>query len=130
MARREFPRKIRRQAIERANGQCENKACGAALKPGEAEVDHILPCELGGEPVLANAQTLCKPCHKTKTAKDVRRIRKADRARDKASGAIRPAQSIQSAPFARSEKAARKAARIPKPTLPHRNIYQENPNDQ
>jgi hypothetical protein len=47
MSRREFSRKVRKQAIERANGKCENKACGAVLKSGEAEIDHILPCELG-----------------------------------------------------------------------------------
>jgi len=121
MARREFPRKVRRQAIERAGGNCENKSCGAVLKTGEAEVDHILPCELGGEPILTNAQVLCKTCHKAKTAKDVRRVRKSDRQRDKDSGAIRPKQSIRSAPFPRTEKA--KPARKPEP--PRRQLYQE-----
>ena len=125
MARREFSRKVRKQAIERANGKCESKTCGAVLKPREAEVDHILPCELGGEPTLANAQVLCKVCHKEKTANDIRRIRKSDRARDKNSGAIRPDQTMQSAPFARSAKADRKANRAPKTELPPRRIYQE-----
>jgi len=121
MSRREFSRKIRREAIARANGHCENKICGAVLKTGEAEVDHILPCELGGEPTLANAQVICKPCHKAKTGNDVRRIRKSDRSRDKNSGAIRPKQTIRSAPFARSEK----ARPAPKPALPPRRIYKE-----
>jgi 5-methylcytosine-specific restriction enzyme A len=120
--RKEFSRKVRRQAIERAGGECENKACGAVLKIGEAEVDHILPCELGGEPVLTNAQVLCKPCHKAKTATDVRRVRKSDRQRDKDSGAIKPKQAIQSSGFARKE-------RVPKPSLPPRKIYQEKAND-
>lgn len=121
MARREFSRKVRKQAIERANGKCESKACGAVLKPREAEVDHILPCELGGEPILANAQVLCKTCHKAKTAQDVRRVRKSDRQRDKDSGAIRPKQSIRSAGFARPDK----PARIQKPSPPRRALYQE-----
>jgi 5-methylcytosine-specific restriction protein A len=129
MPRQEFSRKVRRQAIERANGKCESKTCGAVLKRGEAEVDHILPCELGGEPVLTNAQVLCKICHKAKTAADVRRIRKSDRQRDKDSGAIRPDQSIQSAPFAKSEKAARRANKAPKPSLPPRPFYQERTNE-
>lgn len=92
MARREFSRKVKQAAIERASGHCEK--CKAVLKPREAEVDHILPDVLGGEPVLANAQVLCRVCHAEKTADDIRRTRKGDRARDKASGAVRPSSSL------------------------------------
>lgn len=88
MPRIEFSRKVRRQIIERAQGKCEK--CGAALKPGEGDADHILPAELGGQATLANGMWLCKPCHKAKTADDVRRIRKADRQRDKHTGAWKP----------------------------------------
>ena len=128
MSRKEFSRKVRKQAIERANGKCENKACGAVLKPREAEVDHILPCELGGEPVLANAQCLCKVCHKEKTANDVRRIRKSDRARDKDSGAIRPKQTIRGGTFSGS-KAKPEPKSDPKPMPPRRALYQEIQHD-
>lgn len=114
--RKEFSRKVRREAIERAAGRCENKACGATLKPGEAEVDHILPLEMGGESVIANAQVLCRPCHKTKTAKDVRNIRKSDRARDKATGAIKPKGEIRSRGFDRKE-------RKPKQELPPKQLF-------
>ncbi|UVC14755.1 HNH endonuclease [Mesorhizobium onobrychidis] len=107
MSRREFSRKVKQAALARAAGKCEK--CTAALKPREGEVDHILPDILGGEPVLANAQVLCSVCHAEKTADDIRRTRKADRARDKASGAIRPKQSIRSAPFPKPEKPAPKA---------------------
>lgn len=87
--RREFSRKVRAQVFARANGCCEG--CGARLKVGEGEVDHILPCELGGEPALDNARLLCRPCHAAKTGDDIRRIRKADRQRDKHTGAyVRP----------------------------------------
>lgn len=87
MPRLNFPRKVLAAGHERAAGKCEK--CGAALKPGEGEGDHILAAELGGEPTLANLQILCRVCHKAKTAKDIGRIRKADRQRDKASGAAR-----------------------------------------
>lgn len=114
MARKEFPRKIKAAAIARAAGKCEK--CTAALKPGEAEVDHILPDILGGEPVLANAQVLCGVCHTAKTADDIRRTRKADRQRDKASGAIRPKQSIAAPP--KPEKPAAK------PMPPRRSLFE------
>ena len=113
MARREFTRKIKQAALTRASGRCDK--CKAALKSREGEVDHILPDILGGEPVLANAQVLCRVCHDEKTAEDIRRTRKADRSRDKASGAIRPKQSIKSAP-----KAAKPA---PKPMPPRRPLF-------
>ena len=92
MARKEFTRKIRTAAIERAAGHCEK--CKAVLKKGEAEVDHILPDVLGGEPILANAQVLCQQCHEEKTADDIRRTRKADRQRDKNNGAIKPSSKL------------------------------------
>ncbi|KRB22710.1 HNH endonuclease [Mesorhizobium sp. Root172] len=115
--RREFPRKVKAAAIARAAGHCER--CKAALKAGGAEVDHILEDALGGEPVLANAQVLCGPCHKEKTAERIVKIRKADRARDKASGAIRPAGKIRSAPFAKPDKPSRPSRQ----SLPPKLIY-------
>jgi len=111
MPRKEFSRKVRREALERAAGHCENKACKAVLKPGEAEIDHILPLEMGGESVIANAQVLCRACHRGKSALDIKAIRKSDRARDKASGAIKPKQSISNRSFPQSEKAAKREAK-------------------
>ena len=112
--RREFSRKVKAAAHARAAGKCEK--CAAVLKPREGEVDHILPDILGGEPVLANAQVLCRVCHAEKSAADLARTRKADRARDKASGAIRPAGKIRSAPFPKADKPKRegKTALAPK----------------
>jgi 5-methylcytosine-specific restriction protein A len=98
VARKEFPRKVKAAIIARANGKCE--ACGAALKPGEAEVDHILPDALGGKPEAVNGMCMCRTCHRAKTMVDVGSIRKADRARDKATGAIRPKGRIPSPPKA------------------------------
>lgn len=119
MSRLEFSRKTKAAIIARAAGKCE--ACEAVLKPGEGDVDHILPCALGGEPTIANGRLICRVCHAEKTANDIRSIRKADRSRDKATGAIAPKQKIRSAPFPRSAKADRPA----RPTLPPRQLYRQ-----
>jgi 5-methylcytosine-specific restriction endonuclease McrA len=118
--RLEFSRKTKTAIIARADGSCE--ACKAALKPGEGEVDHILPCELGGQPTVANGRLICKPCHKEKTAVDVRRIRKSDRQRDKASGAMRNPVTIRSAGFAKAAKPER-AGKTDLPPLPRNQLY-------
>jgi 5-methylcytosine-specific restriction endonuclease McrA len=112
MARKEFPRKVKAAAIARAAGKCEK--CNAVLKPREGEVDHILEDALGGEPVLANAQVLCSPCHKEKTADRIGKIRKADRARDKATGAIRPTGKLSRPKEPRA---------LGKPPLPPKAMY-------
>ncbi len=88
----EFNRKIKAQIIARANGKCEK--CSATLKTGEGEVDHILPCALGGEATVANGRLLCRVCHVEKTAGDIKAIRKSDRQRDKASGALQPKSAL------------------------------------
>ena len=92
MARMEFSRKVKAQIIARANDKCEK--CTAILKTGEGEVDHILPCALGGEATVANGRLLCRICHVEKTADDIRRVRKSDRQRDKASGALRAKSAL------------------------------------
>lgn len=109
--RLEFSRKTKVIIIARAAGYCE--ACSAVLKPGEGEVDHILPCALGGEPTVANGRLICRVCHVEKSATDIRSIRKADRSRDKATGAIAPKQKIKSAGFPVSQSAAKRQTKIP-----------------
>lgn len=98
--------------MERANGHCEK--CKAVLKVGEGEVDHILPDVLGGKPVLANAQVLCRVCHAQKTADDIRRTRRADRQRDKHSGAMRSRSKLTGPGF----QYPRKKPLIDKSALP------------
>lgn len=120
MARQEFTRKTRAAIFARAAGKCEK--CKAALKTGEGEVDHILPCALGGEPTVANAMLLCRVCHKEKTAADIRRVRASDRQRDKATGAMRPAGKIKSAGFPKAEKSAR-PSKDDLPSLSYRRLY-------
>lgn len=117
MTRRDFPRKIKAQAILRAGGCCE--ACSARLKVGEAEVDHILPDALGGEPVLSNARVLCKVCHRAKSTDDIGRIRKADRQRDRHTGALAKPSQIRSAGFAKAAPQRRASSPLTK-SLPAR----------
>lgn len=106
MARRDFSRKVRAAVFLRANGCCEG--CGARLKTGEGEVDHILPDALGGEPTIENAKLLCRVCHAPKTADDIRRIRKADRMRDKHTGAYPKSKApLRSRGFASTREIAR-----------------------
>lgn len=94
MARLEFSRKVRNQVFDRAAGHCENKACRAALKPGEGEYDHVLPAAFGGEATVANCMLICRACHKAKTARDIKSIRKSDRQRDKHRGTFKRKASL------------------------------------
>ncbi|MGW2919512.1 HNH endonuclease [Streptomyces angustmyceticus] len=67
-ARRAWDRYVRPRALARDEFACV--LCGAR----EAlEVDHIRPIAQGGTWTLDNAQTLCRPCHREKTAQDRRR---------------------------------------------------------
>ena len=95
--RKEFPRKVKAAAHLRAAGKCEG--CGAKLKAGEGEVDHKKEAGDDGEATLENAQVLCRICHAEKTAAYVKRRRKAERVRDKATGALTSKTKLQSRGF-------------------------------
>lgn len=89
MSRREFDKRVRAQAAERAKGHCER--CATKLMAGSYHYDHITPDGLGGEPTLENCQVLCLTCHKGKTvSEDNPRMQKADRIRKKHVYGIRP----------------------------------------
>ena len=88
--RKEFTRKVRAEIFARSKGACED--CGARLKVGEGEIDHVVPdAQKSYDPnrtyTAEDGKLLCRPCHKAKTASDIRTIRKTDRQRDKHSGA-------------------------------------------
>ena len=55
--------------------------CSATNVPLEA--DHVVPLAAGGSNKQSNAQLLCEPCHKTKTAADMGVIAKIKRQQDK-----------------------------------------------
>jgi 5-methylcytosine-specific restriction endonuclease McrA len=69
----------RKQIVERQDCLCAK--CGDPITPGtiDHQIDHIIPLELGGAHHTDNAQALCIACHKVKTCKDIRAIRKAQR---------------------------------------------------
>lgn len=80
MNRHEFSARVKVQAFERAKGFCEAPGCTTKLRPGDLYYDHVIPDALGGEPILANCQCLCKSHHDPKTREeDVPRIAKAKR---------------------------------------------------
>ena len=97
--RREFSRKQRAEIILRATGPdgvivCEG--CGLRLGKKPFEIDHIIAEALivdkSAPLTIEDGQLLGKECcHRGgKTQDDIRRIRKADRQRDKHNGAVKP----------------------------------------
>lgn len=55
--------KLRRAVIRRDGGRCVK--CGSTVA---LTVDHRIPIHLGGTHTMTNLQTLCDPCHRSKTA--------------------------------------------------------------
>lgn len=63
---------LRRQILQRDCGLCV--LCQAAGRVEAAhQVDHRIPVSEGGTDHPDNLQSLCIPCHKTKTAAEARR---------------------------------------------------------
>lgn len=103
MARREFSRKLKAAIVLRAtdaSGVVCCEGCGLRLGKKPYEIDHTLAEELVTDKTkpltIEDGRLLGKDCcHKPKTANDIRVIRKADRARDKDSGAMKRRSSFQ-----------------------------------
>lgn len=62
-------RKVRTLAMKRDNGLCQ--LCLPIITKA-TEVDHIKPKAQGGTDALDNLQSLCKACHRAKTAQEGR----------------------------------------------------------
>ncbi|MER6086547.1 HNH endonuclease [Streptomyces bluensis] len=62
-----WERQVRPRALARDGFACVRCGAREAL-----EVDHVVPIAKGGTWTLDNAQTLCRSCHRTKTAQDRR----------------------------------------------------------
>lgn len=66
--------KLRKQVLQR-----DRSLCQSCLKAGRSEVakevDHIVPIHLNGTDELTNLQSLCSPCHRTKSALEGQRSR-------------------------------------------------------
>lgn len=131
MARTEFSRKTKREALERSGFKCEATGPDFGFEPGQrcncslslgVQFDHILPDQLGGDTSLENCMALCVQCHRHKTRSDIQRIRKSDRQRDRHTGVIRPDGKIKSPGFPRYAKERHGVdktmlAPLPKPSL-------------
>ena len=70
-------------------GRCEAPDCRRKIGTEAWDIDHIVPVANGGSNDDDNLQLLCASCHKRKTAKDVRTIRKGNRVRANHLGARR-----------------------------------------
>ena len=120
----DFSRKIKAAAHLRAGGKCEGEGCGAKLKTGEGEVDHRIEANDGGEATLENAQVLCTVCHTAKTAAYVKRLRKAERVRDKASGALTSKNPLPASKgFTPAPPQAKARKPLTKTLPPRRSLY-------
>lgn len=57
----------KRLVRERDGDVC--RRCGSTEN---TEVDHIVPCHLGGTSEIENGQVLCRTCHREKTDEELR----------------------------------------------------------
>ena len=114
--RKEFTPKTRALARERSQGLCEvhrvRNALGSILdyrilsercSRKIEELDHIQKATAKPDNSISNAAYLCKPCHKIKSAIDLKLTAKSNRLRGEAGQSKRRAegktQTIQSAGF-------------------------------
>jgi hypothetical protein len=112
--RTEFPQKVRKLAFARCcrDGtqpgipQCERPGCGAVLRSGNIEYEHLIPDGLGGTPTLDNCGVWCAvPCSSVKThSVDNPTMRKADRVTKRAFGLMPKKQAIKSPGFAKKNR--------------------------
>ena len=123
------PPRVLVRIFDRHNGICH--VCERKITAGELWTpDHVIALINGGKNVESNLAPVHREvCHPDKTKQDMKTKSKIARTRKKHIRVVEARQSIQSAPFARSAKAARKANRTPKPTLPPRQLFQEQAND-
>jgi hypothetical protein len=64
----EFTSREKRLILERDDYTCQ--CCGDTEE--RLQVDHVIPIHLGGTKDLSNGQSLCVPCHKSKSAAEQR----------------------------------------------------------
>lgn len=87
MTRRSLSTRERVRLFTLYGGVCH--ICGGRIDGAREawDVEHILPVALGGEETDENRKPAHVKCHKGKTADDIGRIRKADRAQARHIGA-------------------------------------------
>lgn len=129
MARKEFTKPVKRDALKRSAGLCEasgtlygldnGKRCNAPLAGG-VEFDHIVRACDGGDNSLENCAAVCKRCHGHKTAAfDTPQAAKTKRMSDKSAGIkTAPQKPLQGRPFPKTDK-----PKTHRPSLPPRRMY-------
>lgn len=116
------PPKVRDRLFQVHGKTCN--ICKIAIKDVEGfDLDHVAALINGGENRESNLAPVHRHCHVGKTAIDVKIKAKVAKVRQKHNGSIRPKQTIRSAPFPKTEKAAK---REPKQSLPYRPLYRSN----
>ena len=86
-----IPARVKLRTFERFGGRCAS--CGIKLGGSVGvEYDHVLALVLGGENAEDNLQPLCRPCHSTKTAGDVKAKAKSARIRERHLGIKKPSR--------------------------------------
>lgn len=128
--RREFSRKLRAAIILRAtnaDGQVCCEGCGLVLGKKPFQIDHTLAEALVMDKsrllTAADGKLLGQECcHGPKTADDIRRVRKADRQRDRDTGASAKPPRFRSAGFVKAPPQRRATAPLVKPLPPRRTI--------
>jgi 5-methylcytosine-specific restriction protein A len=118
------PPRVRLRIFDRAGGVCH--VCKLPIKPDETwHADHVIALIEGGENRESNIAPAHAHCNLAKANEEKARKSKVARTRKKHVGITRPKQSIQSAPFAKSERPKRE----PKPMPPRRQLYQDSKHD-
>jgi len=123
MARRSFSKKDRARIFAASAGVCH--LCKGQIQVGEAwEVEHVIAYALTRDNSDENLRPAHVKCHRDKTAVDVPAIAKAKRREAKHAGFTRPAGRLQSAPFPKPDKAARRAERAAaRPSLAPKQMF-------
>lgn len=92
MKRKEFSKRVKLEAFERAEGRCEGEIilpngettrCPAKLRTGQIEYHHEREATMGGSGGLGNCRVLCSYCHRLLTRSRAPVIAKSNRQRNK-----------------------------------------------
>ena len=74
-AKRQACTKFREHVLELQEHKCNYCRCNVSFgEYSNADMDHIVPLNAGGEQDLSNVHVLCTPCHRRKTAMECRRL--------------------------------------------------------
>lgn len=97
MTRRRFAARTYAARLAEYEGRCAS--CGI-VTGGAAGLDwdHLIPLALGGSDTIDNLEPLCRGCHKSKSAQDIKAIRKAERQRQRTAGIRRQTSNPSPAP--------------------------------